>query len=111
MEWEAENFLEPIGEQRADYRMAVICSTVTNLAGYINSKKGQWKPVKPQDFMPKWDSEGNPEKQSVEDMKEFMMGMVRASRIRQRAPLDRPPRSLRARRTEKKRTNTKKGKV
>jgi len=39
--------VEPWGEQRADWRAGLICSTLCN----INARKGS-KPLTPEDFMP-----------------------------------------------------------
>lgn len=48
-EWMAYNQIEPFGEERADLRAGIVASTIAN----VNRGKGQ--PMKPADFMPKFD--------------------------------------------------------
>ena len=53
MEWEAYYLLEPFGEDRADFRMGILASTVTNLVnGMYTPKNKKPKMVAPDVFMP-----------------------------------------------------------
>jgi hypothetical protein len=77
MEWEAFDSIDPIGEGRADFRMAVIASTIMNVAISAFSKKGKGKMTSPDDFMPKWDeAERKPKVQSTEQMFSILKGMA-----------------------------------
>lgn len=58
--WAAYNQVEPFGEERADYRIAILCSVVANAH---ETRKGKIHRVK--DFMPQF---GPREKQSPEQM-------------------------------------------
>ena len=80
MEWEAVDVLDPIGEQRADYRTAQLCCTIDNIAKAIWGKKGANKFSKISDFIPKWGSEEEvkeTKKQTTEEMKAIMFGLQR----------------------------------
>ena len=74
-EWEASDRLEPLGEWRADYRLAFLSSTVWNIAIRLYGKKGA-KMTKPKDFFIEWDRDPNekeePKRQSVEEMKKTL---------------------------------------
>lgn len=48
-EWYAYLQLEPIGEQRADFRAGMVCATVANYAGKV---RADGDPALPADFMP-----------------------------------------------------------
>ena len=82
-EWEAYDSLDPIGTFRADFRMAKLAATMTNLVLSIYSKKGDNIEFKtPVDFLPKWDSiiednlereEVEPKKQSANEMRDILM--------------------------------------
>jgi hypothetical protein len=81
-EWQAYDKLEPIGEQRADYRLAILCSVITNIARAIWGKKG-CKMSTIDDFLFRWDREeqvvAEPKKQSVGDMKKILQTIVQLS--------------------------------
>lgn len=47
IDWEAFNSIKPIGQTRADFRAAMMCSTMVNLKRTKNRS-----PVAPIDFMP-----------------------------------------------------------
>jgi hypothetical protein len=53
-EWEAYDRLDPIGKWREDFRLAYLCSMVTNLVISVHGKKGT-KMTSPIDFMLDWD--------------------------------------------------------
>lgn len=74
-EWEVYDRLEPIGEWRADFRMAYLSCIITNIARKIHGGKGVEMAV-PLDFMPEWDKEESivePVGQTVEQMKQIML--------------------------------------
>jgi hypothetical protein len=52
-EWEAYDRIDPIGTWREDFRMAYLCSLVTNLVISVHGKKGA-KTTNVIDFMPEW---------------------------------------------------------
>jgi hypothetical protein len=66
-EWMAYYSIDPFGEVRADYRMAMSCCLLAN----INRGKGQ--PFKVSDFMPEF---GPKKEQTVDEMKALLMGMA-----------------------------------
>jgi len=79
-EWAAYDELEPIGRDRIEFGLAMICATITNIARGIWGT-GNAKPLTPYDFLPQWG--GGPrggEKesaQSPEEMKEILMSLAR----------------------------------
>jgi hypothetical protein len=77
-EWEAYDRIDPIGTWREDFRMAYLSSLVTNLVISVHGKKGA-KTTSPMDFMPDWGEEKSkePKKQSVEEMKEILLGIAK----------------------------------
>ena len=74
--------LEPFEEQRADFRIALVCSVLQNIALSVWGKKGA-KMTSPSDFMPQWwgDDEdasyGTPEVQTVEEQKSILLSIAR----------------------------------
>lgn len=76
-EWEAYDKIDPIGAWRADYRMAYTACTMTNLIISVHGKKGTPMTV-PKDFMPEWDDDGQPKKQTMEEMKAWMLNFAKA---------------------------------
>ena len=83
-EWEAYDRLDPIGTWRDDFRMAYLSMIVTNLVKAIYGKEED-KPTVPIDFMPDWakgEEEIKEEGQSVEEMKQILMGIAKASKKR-----------------------------
>lgn len=76
-EWEEYSKLDPIGEQRADYRLSYLLMTITNLAISVHGKKGS-KLTKIEDYLLDWDAgrEKEVKQQSVEDMKNFLLGFA-----------------------------------
>lgn len=60
-EWQAYYSIDPFGDQRADLRNAILCSTV--LAPHV--EKGKTGP-KPSEFMLFQDKESEPEKSSTQ---------------------------------------------
>ena len=54
-EWEAYNTMEPIGEERSDFRISFLSSLITNLVIRALGKKGA-KLTNVKDFVFKWDS-------------------------------------------------------
>ena len=71
-EWEAFNMLSPIGDERADLHMAILATTLFNLFVDIYAKKGT-KHRELIDYMPNWSGEEVEKKQSVEEMKNFLL--------------------------------------
>lgn len=78
-EWEAMDRLDPIGEWTGNFRLAYLCSLLTNLTISTHGKKGS-KFTTPVDFMIDWDLEklNEPKQQSVEDMKQILLGIADA---------------------------------
>ena len=79
-EWEAYDRLEPIGQRRDDYRMAILSSLIVNLTRQVHGKKGV-KMTTPEDFVPDWGGdrkEVGPLKQSTEEQKKILLGIVKA---------------------------------
>lgn len=75
-EWEAYDRIDPIGSWRDDFRMAMMCSLITNIARAVHSKKGV-EMTTPEDFMPDWTGEEKGmKKQSVEDMKQVFLSIA-----------------------------------
>lgn len=80
-EWEAYDRLEPIGRQRDDYRTALLCSVVTNIARSVWHKKGtKPKMTTINDFLLQWGVESQTtnasKKQSVEEMKSILQAIA-----------------------------------
>lgn len=50
-EWMAYDLIEPFGEEREDFRMGILASTIANI--YKSPKRK--KPYKAQDFMPSFE--------------------------------------------------------
>jgi len=78
-EWQAYDRLEPIGEERGDFRMAFLSALITNIVRKIWGTKG-CKMTVPSDFIPEWDRDPDEElireKQSVSQMKEILFGIA-----------------------------------
>ena len=99
-EWDAYDRLDPIGTWRDDFRLAYLSSLITNIAISVHGKKGA-KLTQPADFMLEWGKEKKEiEKQSVDQIKEFMMGFakdqnrrVKADKRKTRQPIkkNKPP--------------------
>lgn len=64
-EWQAYYTLEPFGEERADYRNAILCTLIANA---LQGKRG--RRAKPKDFMPDFTVESKP--QTLSDMRAMM---------------------------------------
>ena len=80
-EWEAYDRLDPIGEWRADFRMAYLCTIVTNIARAIHGEKGA-KMTVPLDFMPEWDKGDSDDttvlrKQTPEQMRQILVAITK----------------------------------
>lgn len=73
-EWEAYDKIDPIGSWREDFRMAYLASTITNLTISVHGKQNA-KMTAPSEFMPEWVGEEEPRIQSVEEMKEIVLGI------------------------------------
>lgn len=78
-EWEAYDRLEPIGGQQDDYRTALLCSVITNIAIAAWGKKGS-KPTTMDEFLFQWGAEEQtdvaPKKQSVDEMKTILQSIA-----------------------------------
>jgi len=75
LEWEAFDRLDPIGEWRADFRMAELATVISNIALHLNAGKKQVKPIEIDQFMPQWDVRApkDPKKQSLADMRQALL--------------------------------------
>lgn len=90
-EWGAYNRLEPIGENRADYRISYLSSLLTNLVIKALGKQGA-KLTSVKDFLFKWDVEGEVKpQQSVEAMKSVFLSLASASKDGKKHGSSRPP--------------------
>lgn len=80
-EWQAYDSLDPIGEWRADFRIASLQAFIQNIMPKKNSSK---KPAVPLDFMPDWSGEiyREPEQMSVEQIKSELMNLAKAQNKR-----------------------------
>ena len=78
-EWEAFNYLDPIGDERSDIHMAILATTIFNLAVDIHAKKGT-KHREITEYLPKWGSNGEDEvvKQSVDEMKNILLSFAKS---------------------------------
>lgn len=80
-EWEAFDRLEPIGGWRDDYRLAYLCSLLTNIAISQSGRKNI-KMTDPEKFLLTWGEyrfqNEKVQVQSVEEMKEALLGIARA---------------------------------
>jgi hypothetical protein len=79
-EWEAYNRINPIESWVEDFRMAYICTTMTNIAIRQGSKTNKLNSVA--DFMPDYDVTAPKEvkKQTVEQMKKAMQDIVKSQK-------------------------------
>ena len=80
-EWEAYDRLDPIGEWRADFRIASLQAFIQNIVTSIYAKKGTSKKLSvPLDFMPDWSNEldRTPEKMSTEQIKSQLLSIAKA---------------------------------
>ena len=73
--------MEPIGGPREDFRLALLRTTIVNVARAIWGGKGT-KMANPMQFMPIWDPEEirqarEPKRQSIEDMKAIVKNIGR----------------------------------
>lgn len=73
--------MDPIGEWRADFRMAYLSAIVTNIARAIYGEKGA-KMAVPLDFMPEWDKENEEDapiskRQTPEQMRQILVAIAK----------------------------------
>lgn len=73
-EWEAYYSLSPSGEDKEDFRIASLCSIITNIAIKAWGSKGS-KLTTPKDFMPDWAGEKK-KGQSIEEMKAVLLSIA-----------------------------------
>jgi hypothetical protein len=77
-EWQAYDSLDPIGEWRADFRIASLQAFIQNAIKpfYKNTNSKQAVPL---DFMPDWSDEihRDSEQMSVEQIKSALMGIAK----------------------------------
>jgi hypothetical protein len=72
-EWQAEFRLDPFGEERDDYRMAIMTCTFANIHG---RKKGK-RAFTPQDFMPKFGNDTLADRrQSAAEIEATLLGFT-----------------------------------
>ena len=109
-EWEAYDKLDPIGEWRADFRMAKMASVITNLF-YWAYGKPEAEPTSANDFMPKWDEAFSEQaddpnifwslskhgwvkrkRQSTEEIKQMALAVANSQNKNLRTPRTTPPR-------------------
>lgn len=92
-EWEAFNYLDPIGDERQDIHMAILATTIFNLAVDIHAKKGT-KHREITDYLPNWggDDEESEVKQSVDDMKNTLLAFAKThnTRLKKSRPRTKP---------------------
>lgn len=75
------DFIDPVGEQRADFRMAVLASLMVNIAKMMNHSKRQPKPkmTEPKDFMPEFGkTEEERQMEQTEKLKRQMLALAAA---------------------------------
>ena len=73
-EWEAFATIEPIGDERLDYLFAGLMALLSNLfRAYWGGKNSPMVTAK--DFLPKWGEEPAKAKQSVDEMKQILLGI------------------------------------
>ncbi len=90
--------IDPIGDWVNNFRLAYLSALITNLALSIHGDKKKGITYKsPMDFMINWDVDSmqvEPKKQSVEQMKEILLGIAKEQNKRVRLQPDmttRPP--------------------
>lgn len=98
-EWEMYNRLDPIGEVREDFRMAMLESLITNIAIKWAAGKKQVKLTEITDFLPQWDqpTEKEVKVQSLEEMKKALMEIARSQNKKEKAKkrgINKPPANL-----------------
>lgn len=77
-EWEAYDKIDPIGTWREDFRTAELVSLIVNIVSKLYAKEGHTpKETTPLDFMPDWLGEKEKQGQSVDQMKEILMGFAK----------------------------------
>ena len=74
-EWELYNRIDPIGEERSDFRMSYMASLITNLVISSMGKKGT-KLTNIKDFLLEWDEKPKQE-QTATQMRDILMGMAK----------------------------------
>jgi hypothetical protein len=89
-EWEAFNYIDPIGDERKDIHMAILAATIFNLAVDIHAKKGT-KHMEITDFIPKWGSDGEDDEitQSVDEMKNVLLSLAKSTNKKIQKPRQR----------------------
>ena len=65
----------PVGDSRFDLLFAMLSSVIAN----VNRSKRS-KPLKPEQFMPKWDSKARPERRPEMSGEEMLRAVKRAHR-------------------------------
>lgn len=74
-EWIAFYQLEPWGEERADLRAGIVASTIAN----VNRSPKRKKPYAPEDFMPRFEDEEDPEETAARLMAQMKAALGGAS--------------------------------
>ena len=102
-EWEAMDRLDPVGEWRADFRIAMLSSLVLNIALKWAAGRKSVKLSEITDFMPKWDGVGFKETkvQSVDEMKRILLEIAKTQNKKveaekRRSSSIRPPSKLKS---------------
>ena len=79
-EWEEYSKIEPIGQHKHDIEFGYLLSVITNLFISVYGKKGS-PLTKPEEFIIKWDSTKEEQKQqTVAEMKDVLMSLVRSQK-------------------------------
>lgn len=82
-EWEAYNALEPIGEERADYRISFLSSLIVNLAIRALGKRGD-KLTEVKDFVFEWDPEKHkPKQMNIDQFKAVFHEIASSTKTKQ----------------------------
>lgn len=83
LEWVVYDSLDPIGDFRSDYRNALLCSTICNIAIRQGTAKGRIPQyTKISDFMPDWGNQTSKQakKQTIEEMKMILKNTIPSSK-------------------------------
>ncbi|MDH7604842.1 MAG: hypothetical protein QHH13_08090 [Melioribacter sp.] len=100
-EWEMYDRMDPIGERRADFRMAELASLIVNIAIKWAAGKKPVKLMEITDFIPQWDvtapKQIDVKKQSTEEIKKALLEIANAhnkkDKIKKRG-INKPPANL-----------------
>jgi len=85
-EWEAYDRLDPTGDWRFDFGIGRLQALIINISNliYNDPKKGKPTVVSPLDCMPDWAGDRKGTKQSVEDMKQVLLGLMHTQTVQKK---------------------------